>query len=133
MTFNIDPATTPVQSEPPAVPEHIVVLLLEAAQRFLVKLEEAIVSGDTRLKDHFTKKVLAILEELQRWLNHEQGGELVDNLIRLYGWWHREILIARGKGDVDRLMRVHAQMGDMRQAWEYVLFQGEGMSESPEI
>ncbi|MFZ1374987.1 MAG: flagellar export chaperone FliS [Geothrix sp.] len=133
MTFNIDPSTTPIQSEPPAVPEHIVVLLLEAAQRFLVKLEEAIVSGDTRLKDHFTKKVLAILEELQRWLNHEQGGELVDNLIRLYGWWHREILIARGKEDVDRLMRVHAQMGDMRQAWEYVLFQGEGMSESPEI
>ncbi len=133
MTLNQDFSVSPVQNESPAVPEHMVVLLLEGAQRFLVKLEEAIGTGDARLKDHFTKKVLAILAELHRWLNHEQGGDLVDNLIRLYGWWHREILIARGNGDVERLRRVHAQMGDMRQAWEYVLFQGEGMSESPEL
>lgn len=109
----------------------MVVLLLEGGQRILVKLEEAVAAKDPRLKDHFVKKSLAILGELRLRLNHEQGGELVDNLIRLYDWWHREILLGRSNGDIDRLRRVRAQMDDMRQAWEFVLFQGEGMSESP--
>ncbi|NWJ41140.1 MAG: flagellar protein FliS [Geothrix sp.] len=133
MTLIPNSPGAPVQCEPPAVPEHMVVLLLEGGQRVLVKLEEAIASDDPRLKAHFTKKMLAILDELRRRLNHDQGGDLVDTLDRLYDWWHREILLARSNGDVERLKRVHAQMGDMRQAWEYVLFQGEGMSESPEL
>jgi flagellar protein FliS len=131
MTFDPEPSRIPVQTEPPAMPEHMVILLLEGGQRLLLKLEEAITSKDPRLKDHFVKKVLAVLEELRQWLNHEQGGELVDNLIRLYDWWHREILLGRSNGDIDRLRRVRAQMDDMRQAWEFVLFKGEGMSESP--
>jgi len=109
----------------------MVVLLLEGGQHILVKLEEAVAAKDPRLKDHFVKKALAILGELRRRLNREQGGELVDNLLRLYDWWHREILLGRSNGDVNRLRRVRAQMDDMRQAWEYVLFKGEGMSESP--
>jgi len=131
MTLLPDPTTAPVQNEPPAVPEHMVVLLLEGGQRILVKLEEAVAAKDPRLKDHFVKKALAILGELRRRLNREQGGELVDNLLRLYDWWHREILLGRSNGDIDRLRRVRTQMDDMRQAWEYVLFKGEGMSESP--
>ena len=126
-------ADSPVQTEPAEIPEHMAVLLLEAGQRFLLKIEEAISCGDPRPKDHFIKKVLAIIEELHRRLNHEQGGELVDNLIWLYAWWRREILEAGEKGNVERLSRIRAQMGDIRQAWEFVLFRGEGMSESPEL
>ena len=131
MTFNPDSPSASVHTEPIPDPEHMVILLLESGQRFLVKLEGAIGSQDTGLKDHFSRKVLAIIEELYRRLNHEQGGELVDNLIRLYDWWRREILLAGEQGDVERLRRVHAQMGEVRQGWEHVLFQGEGMSESP--
>jgi flagellar protein FliS len=131
MTLAHNLPDTPVQTESAAIPEHMMVLLLEGGQRFLVKIEEAIGREDPRPKEQFTKKVLAILEELHRRLNHEQGGELVDNLIRLYDWWRREVLDAGAKGDVERLNRVRTQMGDIRRAWEHVLFQGEGMSESP--
>jgi flagellar biosynthetic protein FliS len=133
MTLSPKTADAQVGAEPPAIPEHMVILLLEGAQRFLVKLEEAIATGEPRLRGHFTRKLLAIIEELHRRLNHEQGGELVENLICLYGWWRREVLLAAELGDVERLKRVHAQMADSRQAWEYVLFQGEGMSESPGV
>lgn len=131
MTFNPDAASAPVRTEPNPVPEHVVILLLEAGQRFLVKLEEAIGSDEPGLKEHFTRKLLAIIEELHRRLNHEQGGDLVDNLVKLYGWWQREIHLAGEQGDVERLKRVHTQMGEVRQGWEHVLFRGEGMSESP--
>lgn len=124
---------TPAPAELQAIPEHMVVLLMEAAERFLVKLEEALPDPDPRLRDHFVKKLLAILEELHRRLNHEAGGELVDNLVRLYAWWGREIVEAAERGDASRLKRVCGQMDGIRQAWEKVLFRGEGMSEAPAI
>ncbi len=133
MTLTPDPANTTVQAEPAVIPEHMVILLLEGGQRLLVQIAEAIGGGDSRLRDHILRKVLTILGELHRCLNHEQGGTLVDNLIRLYEWWRSEIFDASNKGDVERLNRVRAQMGDIRQAWEQVLFQGEGMSESPVV
>ena len=123
----------PTQPEAPAIPEHMVVLLLEAGQRFVVKLQEVIALDDPRPRAHFSKKILAILEELDRRLNHEQGGELVDNLIRLYAWWRAEVLAARDQSDPERLTRVRKQMGDIRQAWEHVLFNGEGLTGNPEF
>ena len=132
MTLARNLPDTSAQTGPAEIPEHMAVLLLEGGQRFLTKIEEAIGGDDPRLTEHLVKKVLAILEELHRRLNHDQGGELVDNLTWLYDWWRREILVAGENGDAMRLKRVRTQMGDIRQAWEYVLFQGEGMSESPE-
>lgn len=123
----------PVQTEPTVIPEHMAILLLEGGQRFLVQIADAIRGDDLRLMDHFKRKAFAILDELHRRLNHEQGGELVDNLIRLYDWWRREIVDAVEMGDVERLNRVRTQMGDIRQAWEQVLFKGAGMSEGPKL
>jgi flagellar protein FliS len=133
MTLAHNLTDIPSQPAPADIPEHVVVLLLEAGQRFLVQIEESIRSGDPRLTEYFIKKVLAILEELHRRLNHDQGGELVDNLIRLYDWWCGEILDAGELEDAGRLIRVRTQMGDIRQAWEHVLFRGEGLSEGPEL
>lgn len=121
------------QIEPPEIPEHAVVLLLEDAQRLVAKLKEAIGAGDPRLLDYFTRKVHGIIQELDQSLNHEEGGELVDNLVRLHDWWRQEIALAGEQGRVDRLQRVQVQMADIRKAWEHVLFEGEGMSEGPEI
>ena len=118
----------PVQS-----PEHTVVLLLEGGERFLAKAEEAIRSKDAIACGYFLKRVDAILKELNHRLNHEQGGELVENLIRLYDWWAREIGQAGEQEDVERLTVVSSQMGEIRRSWEFVLFRGEGMSESPQL
>lgn len=118
----------PTPPEPAEIPEHMVVLLLEGGQRFLVKAEEAIGRQDPMIRDYYLKRVLAIPKELTRRLNHEQGGELVDNLIQVYDWWGREVLDAGEQDDVDRLGLIASQMGEIRRSWEHVLFQGEGMS-----
>ncbi len=131
MTPSPQPPEATVPAQPAEIPEHTVVLLLEGAQRFLAKAEEAIGSQDSIQLGLFLRKIKAILKELHRRLNHEQGGELVDNLVRLYGWWEQEITAAMEQRDAARLRAVRAQMGDIRQAWEHVLFQGEGMSETP--
>ena len=118
----------PVSSD---IPEHTVVLLLEGGQRFLAKAEEAIQQQDPVLRDYYLKRVLAILLELSKRLNQDQGGELVSNLIRIYDWWGRVILDASEQNDVVRLKCVSSQMGEIRRSWEQVLFRGQGMSENP--
>jgi len=115
------------------VPEHAVVLLLEAGERFLANAEEAVKLQQPMVRDHFIRKVCAILQELHRRLNHEQGGDLVNNLVRVYDWWTREILDAAARNDEDQLRVIGAQMADIRRAWEHVLFQGVGLTENPEF
>ena len=120
-------------AEAPEIPEHTVIMLLEGAQRFLTKAEEAILSHDAMLRDFFLKRVLAILLELTKRVNCEQGGELVNNLIKVYDWWGREVLEAGEQGDAARLKVISSQMGEIRKSWEQVLFKGQGMSEYPEV
>ncbi len=128
MTPAPDPSELPLSSEPAEIPEHIVVILLEAAERLTNKLEEAFAHEDPRPREHFVHKIEAVLEDLDGRLNHEEGGNLVDELARTYAWWRSEVGEASRLGDADRLGRVRTQMGDIRRAWEHVLFEGEGMS-----
>lgn len=119
--------------EPAAIPEHMVVLLLEAGQRFLEEAGKAIDCQDQVCRDRCTRKVLAILEELHRRLDHDQGGELVANLVRLYEWWGWEVVTASAQNDLPRLNQVCKQMGDIRKSWEHILFQGEGLTGNPDF
>ncbi len=113
------------------MPERVVVLLLEAGERFLQRMEAALETGDSRTTDYCARKLQALIDELHGRLNHEQGGELVGNLVRLYAWWRAQLHLAVETRDPHRLLLVRAQMDEIRQAWEHVLFQGEGMSEGP--
>lgn len=126
-------AQNPAPNEPDGVPEHTAVLLLEAGQRFLVKAEEVLGDPDPRLRDYYLQRVQSILVEMHRRLNHAEGGELVDNLVRLYDWWGREVAEGIQTANVDRLRAVRVQMGDIREAWEHVLFKGQGFSELPRL
>ncbi len=133
------PCTGPA-SEQPASPVdatgatvHMVVLLLEAGQRRLLKVEEAIQRKDAQCRDYHLRKFLCTLQELDKRLNHEAGGSLVANLTRVYGWWGAEAAEACDGEDLPRLTRIHEQMGDIRRSWEHVLFEGVGLSENPEF
>lgn len=112
---------------------HMVVLLLEAGQRRLIKVEEAIQLKDPQCRDYHLRKFLCTLQELDKRLNHEQGGSLVANLTRVYGWWGGEAAEASDREDLPRLKRIHGQMGDIRRSWEHVLFGGVCLSENPEF
>ena len=101
-----------------AGPEQLMALLLEGAQRFLAQAIQGISRRDIALKAQALNRVTAILEELTLRLNHEEGGDLVANLMRVYDWWGREIIAASAELDGARLERVSRQMSEMRQAWE---------------
>lgn len=101
-----------------ASPEQLVALLLEGAQRFLAQAVQALGRKDYAVKGVALNRTSAIVEELTVRLDLEGGGELAENLMRLYDWWGREIVEASAHLDAARLERVSRQMGEMRQTWE---------------
>ena len=100
-----------------ASPEQLVAMLLEGAQRFLIQAIAAVRSRDIATKARMVNKVSAIIEELTVGLNHEDGGELVVNLSRIYDWWLNELFDASQKNDPVRLEFIGRQIAEMRGTW----------------
>jgi flagellar secretion chaperone FliS len=98
--------------------EQLVVMLLEGGLRFLRQAIAAMASRDVPAKARLVNRVSAIIEELMVRLNHEDGGELVVNLSRLYEWWLNELFEGSQNNQADRLERIHRQMGEVRSSWE---------------
>lgn len=100
-----------------ASPESLVAMLLEAGQRYLGQAMQSLARKDHAAKARQLDRVSSIIEELTLRLDLEAGGELVSNLIRIYGWWNREIFQASAARDPARLANVARLMGDMRATW----------------
>lgn len=107
-----------VQRVMAASPVQQAALLMECGQRFLGKAVKAMDQ-----KDHFEAgrclgRVTEVINEATLRLNHEEGGELVQNLAKIYDWWTWEVFEASTAKDTTRLAAVSHHMGEIRQAWE---------------
>ena len=101
-----------------ASPEQQAALIMEAGQRQLGKAIKAIADRNpVQAAQHYIR-ILDVLSEAALRLNQEDGGELAQNLGKLYDWWTLEIMEASRLQDDARLRAVADQMGEIRQAWE---------------
>ena len=99
-------------------PEQLVAMLLAGASGFTDQVVVAIQQRDHPAKFRLINKVLAIIEQLVTMLNFEDGGDVVDNLARIYEWWLTELLDASAVDAADRLQRISIQMGALRGSWQ---------------
>ena len=56
-------------------------------------------------------------------LNMEIGGELSQNLLRVYGFWHRELVMANMRKDPTRVERVLGYAREYRDTWNTAVTQ----------
>jgi flagellar protein FliS len=101
-----------------ASPEQQAALLMEAGQLFLGKAIRAMEQKDYSLLARHLGQVAKIVNEAVLRLNMEDGGELVQNLLKIYTWWNAELFEAGSTKDPARLRMVSHHMGQIRQAWE---------------
>jgi flagellar protein FliS len=73
---------------------------------------------DISAKSRHLSRVSEIIVELSGRLNLEDGGEVVENLVRIYNWWIDLIFDASQKNEPERLEIVVTMMGEMRATWE---------------
>jgi flagellar protein FliS len=63
---------------------------------------------------------MAIIDSLRASLNHAAGGELADNLDRLYDYMNRRLLEANMKNDPEILSEVVSLLKAVREAWDAI-------------
>lgn len=101
-----------------ASPEQVAALLLEGGQRFLNLMIKAIQNRDLPNQAIYIGRISDILLGLKERLNLEDGGEVVENLIRLYDWWANELYEGSLGGEPERLRVLFNQMGELKETWE---------------
>jgi flagellar protein FliS len=101
-----------------ASPEQVAALLLEGGQRFLNLMIKAIQNQDLPNQAIYIGRISDILLGLKERLNLEDGGEVVENLIRLYDWWANELYEGSLGGEPERLRVLFNQMGELKETWE---------------
>ncbi|BDU78823.1 flagellar export chaperone FliS [Mesoterricola sediminis] len=100
-----------------ASPERLMFMLLEGAQKFLLQAIAAVRRRDIATRARMVNRVSSIVEELAIRLNHEEGGELVGNLTRIYDWWLKELFEASQRNEAERLETIERQIAEMKTAW----------------
>lgn len=103
-------------------PHALVALLFEELLRhmrlFVATLDDG--SADSDVRSHHFSRALTILYGLQSSLNFEQGGEIADNLFRLYEYARQQLLSASRTNDSAGTHAAIAALQDIRDAWSQI-------------
>jgi flagellar protein FliS len=94
--------------------EEVVILLFEAAIKFLQQAKKKIEEKNYAEKGILISKALDIISELDGSLNTERGGEIATNLHNLYYYCQTRLLIANLKldrGIIDEVIEILKKIG----------------------
>src|SRR3972149_6530616 len=112
-----------------ASPEKLILMLYDGAIRKLNQAESRFEKGDEETFLVETTKVQKIVSELMSALDHEQGGEISQNLSRLYDYMVRQLSLAQVRKETKLLAEVRSLLEELREGWRGVI---EKLSESQE-
>ena len=74
-------------------------------------------NGDQEVKSENMSKALTIIYALQSSLDFERGGEIAENLYRLYEYTREQILIDNKSNEAAGVLVAISSLEDIREAW----------------
>jgi len=101
-----------------ADPHRLIQLLMEAALTRMAQAKGAIQRTDISEKATLLGRVNEIIQTLQSSLDHNQGGELAQNLDRLYDYMIRRLLEASSKNSTEMIDEVMGLMLEVKTGWD---------------
>jgi flagellar protein FliS len=101
-----------------ADPHKLIQLLLEGALTRLSMAKSYIEKKDFAAKNEKIGRAIDIVCALQESLDHERGGEISDNLERLYDYMTRRLFEANTKNDMDIINEVMGLLSEVKSGWE---------------
>ncbi len=108
-----------------ASPVRLVVMLYDGAIRFLHEALHAIQNRDYETKNLKYQRAQKILAELISSLDFEKGGEIAENLFRLYTYMYNQLVEANIQDSVERTEHVIHLLSELREAWDTIANQSE--------
>ena len=100
-------------------PQALIMILLDEllrAMRSYANLVDKDNSSEARKSNHFTRS-LTMLYGLQSCLNFDEGGEVAENLFRLYEYARVQLLNTSQTGQIDGTQVAISALTDIREAW----------------
>ena len=100
-------------------PQALIMILLDEllrAMRGYVTLLDKENNDETRKSDHFTRS-LTMLYGLQSCLNFDEGGEIAENLFRLYEYARVQLLNTSRTGEIEGTQTAISAVTEIREAW----------------
>jgi len=128
-----EPATEYLRAQvETASPCGLIVILYEGAINFMEKaLEGFKETSPTERIERINNSLLRaqdIITELAACLDMEAGGEIAENLFRLYDYMHRRLIEANVRKQPEPIKEVIGLMSDLKEAWQQISMQENGAS-----
>ena len=98
-------------------PEETVLMLYDGAIRFLKEASREISEENIPVKVQLLDRVEKIIEYLQSCLDRKQGGEIAENLQRLYDYMLVRLTEANLYNDVAKLKEIETLLGTVKEGW----------------
>lgn len=112
-----------------ASPHQLIVLLFDGLQKALARALWALDENKVAERGMAISKAITILDNgLDAALDMEKGGELSENLRRLYQYMSRTLLKANMKADRGAIEHVANMVNDIATAWRSIGDNGKGKS-----
>ncbi len=101
-------------------PERMIVMLYEGIVRRIEAARAAIDKGDISSRCSNIQKAQDIINELDRSLDHNVGGEIAANLSAVYGFMKRELTDAQITGEAVHIDNVLQVTTPLLEAWQAI-------------
>lgn len=103
-----------------ADPHRLVLMLLEGALGKIAAVKGLMLRGDIAKKGELISQAISIIVGLRSSLNKNAGGEIAENLDRLYEYIEAQLLQANIKNDVSILDEVTGLLKEVKAGWEAI-------------
>lgn len=103
-----------------ASPVELVQMLYDAASNAIDDAIRCLGAGDIEGRSAAVTKAMAILIELTGSLDREKGGEVAENLARLYDYIYARILDAHVNQAPEPMLEARSLFETLREAWQGV-------------
>ncbi|WP_027857884.1 flagellar export chaperone FliS [Marinobacterium jannaschii] len=101
-----------------ASPHQLILMLFNGALEALVKAKSSIERKDIETRTQQLNKANDIVLALQDYLDHEQGGEIAENLNALYDYIARGIATANRENNPEKIQELMNLILEVKQGWE---------------
>ncbi len=98
----------------------LIVMLYEGAIKFLKLSQKDIEEGNYELKNTNINKAWDIINELNASLDMEAGGEISENLRKLYSFMLTHLSSANFKNDSQTVQEVIDMLSELKVGWETI-------------
>jgi flagellar protein FliS len=97
--------------------KQLILMVYDAAARFCREARGAMTRGDVHHKGKAIQRAYDCIAELRRSLNLEAGGEVAENLNKLYAFLGHQLTIANLNDDTEVMDSVITVLTDLRGTW----------------